>query len=87
MDALILKKFYDSLESNLDRKIFKKRFYKETKLSYPTFYNYTLGITPEVPHLCAEKIKEIAKKLYPVQAVVFFQENIEGGTETKSDNS
>ena len=87
MDALILKKFYDSLESNLDRKIFKKRFYKETKLSYPTFYNYTLGITTEVPHLCAEKIKEIAKELYPEEAVVFFQENTKGVTKTNSDNS
>jgi len=59
------KKFYKALPSYDDKKKFKDRFIDETKVSYPTFYNYQSEVTPVIPYLYAEKIRQLAKELYP----------------------
>ena len=65
MKTIHFKNFYKALSSEKDRKLFKERFFIETKLSYPTFYNYQSCTNDVIPFLCAEKIMMIARELFP----------------------
>jgi len=58
--------FYESLETIKNKRIFRSAFLIETKISSSSFDNYKkVDFIKKIPYLYAQKMIEIANKLFP----------------------
>ena len=66
MQTETFRTFYNAIEKPEEKKLFKKMFLNETKLSDSSFENYKkISILKEIRFMYSEKIIELANKLFP----------------------
>lgn len=67
MKTKTFRNFYSALDTIEDKRLFRFTFLTETKISSSSFDNYKkVDLLKSIPYLYAQKIIDIANRLFPV---------------------